>query len=350
MRRLSVILERTDMARRTLALTLAALAVAALPPTPARAAPAPVELTLVSYAVAKPLFAKLIPEFQRTWREQTGQEVRFKESYGPSGAQARSILGGLDADLFATNLQTLVPPLVAAGIVKPGWETRLPNGASPASSVIAVIVRAGNPKHLQTWQDLAAPGVEIVAINPKTSGNARWGVLAGYGAILREKDARAAEAWVSALVRNTRTLASGGREATDAFVKNGVGDALLTFENEALFAARATGAPIEYVVPAANVRTDFPVVVVDQVVDRKGTRAVAEGFAKFLWSPRAQVIYAEAGYRPADPAAAKAAAGRFREVPRLFSVDDVGGWSKIDPALFADGALYDRAQAARGGR
>jgi sulfate transport system substrate-binding protein len=333
-------------------LALASAVALAVFPRASTASPAsgPVELTLVSYAVAKPLFAKVIPEFQKAWREQTGQEVRFKESYGPSGAQTRSILGGLEADVYATNLQTLIPPLVEAGIVKAGWEMRLPSGASPASSVIAIIVRPGNPKRIQTWQDLAVPGVEIVAINPKTSGNARWGVLAGYGAVLREKDAKGAEAWVQALVRNTKTLASGGREATDAFVKNGVGDALLTFENEALFAAKATGEAVEYVVPPANVRTDFPVVVVDRVVDRKGTRAVAEAFAKFLFSPKAQALYADAGYRPSDPAAAKAGAGRFREVPKLFTVDDVGGWPKIDRALFADGALYDTAQAARGGR
>ena len=334
--------------RSRLSLSLAAAAAVGAAAS-ARAA-SPVELTLVSYAVAKPLFAKLIPEFQRTWREQTGQEVRFKESYGPSGAQTRSILGGLEADVFATNLQTLIPPLVDAGIVKPDWEARLPNGASPASSVIAVIVRSGNPKKIQGWQDLAAPGVEIVAINPKTSGNARWGVLAGYGSVAREQDAKAADAWVQALVRNTKTLASGGREATDAFVKNGVGDVLLTFENEALFAAQVTGVPIDYVVPRINVRTDFPVVVVDRVVDKKGTRAVAEAFAKFLFSPKAQAIYAEAGYRPSDLVAARAAGGKLRPVPNLFTVEDVGGWAKIDRALFADGALYDRAQAARGGR
>lgn len=336
----------------TLRLVLAS-AVAFASVSPAHAAPTPsgpVELTLVSYAVAKPLFAKLIPEFQRSWRERTGQEVRFKESYGPSGAQTRAIVGGLEADVYATNLQTLVTPLVEAGLVNAGWEKRLPNGASPASSVIAIITRAGNPKRLAQWQDLAAPGVEIVAINPKTSGNARWGVLAGYGAVLREQDGKAADAWVQALVRNTKTLASGGREATDAFVKNGIGDALLTFENEALFASKASGEPIDYVVPAANVRTDFPVVVVDRVVDRRGTRAVAEAFAHFLFSARGQALYAEAGYRPSDPEARKAFAGRFRDVPKLFSVDDVGGWAKIDQALFADGAAYDRAQAARVGR
>lgn len=333
------------------ALVTAFLALDAFDPT-ARAAPppAPVEITLVSYAVAKPLFAKVIPEFKKAWKAQTGQEVRFKESYGPSGAQTRAIAGGLEADVFATNLQSLVAPLVSAGLVNADWATRLPNGASPASSVIAVITRAGNPRKIRSWEDIAAPGVEVVAINPKTSGNARWGVVAGYGSILREKDPKAAEAWVTALVRNTRTLASGGREATDAFVKNGVGDVLLTFENEALFVAKASGAPIEYVVPTVNIRTDFPVVVVDRVVDRRGTRAVAEAFARFLFSPPAQALYAEAGYRPVDPEARKAAGSRFRDVPKLFSIDDLGGWSKVDSTLFADGALYDRAQAARSGR
>jgi sulfate transport system substrate-binding protein len=325
-------------------------AAALLAPAGARAAPPPVEITLVSYAVAKPLFAKVIPEFQKAWREQTGQEVRFKESYGPSGAQTRAIVGGLEADVYATNLQPLVTPLVEAGLVKPDWATRLPNGASPASSVIAVITRAGNPRGIRGWEDIAAPGVEIVAINPKTSGNARWGVLAGYGAMLREKDAKAAEAWVTALVRNTKTLASGGREATDAFVRNGVGDVLLTFENEAVFVSKAASGAVEFVVPAANIRTDFPVVVVDGVVDRRGTRAVAEAFAKFLFGPKAQALYAEAGYRPLDVAALKAAPAAFRAVPKLFSIDDLGGWPKVDAALFADGALYDRAQAARGGR
>lgn len=333
------------------ALLAAVVALAGFVPA-ARAAPppAPVELTLVSYAVAKPLFAKVIPEFKKAWKEQTGQEVSFKESYGPSGAQTRAIVGGLEADVLATNLQSLVAPLVSAGLVKGDWATRLPNAASPASSVIAVIVREGNPKKIRSWEDIAGSGVEVVAINPKTSGNARWGVVAGYGSLLREKTPQVAEAWVTSLVRNTRTLASGGREATDAFVKNGVGDVLLTFENEALFVQKASGTPIEYVVPAVNIRTDFPVVVVDQVVDRRGTRAVAEAFARFLFAPRAQALYAEAGYRPADPGARKAAGAKFRDVPRLFSIDDLGGWAKVDAALFADGALYDRAQAARSGR
>jgi sulfate transport system substrate-binding protein len=340
---------RPQLLLRT-ALAAIALAAAVAPAARAAAADAPVQITLVSYAVAKPLFAKVIPEFQKAWKERTGQEVRFKESYGPSGAQTRAIIGGLEADVYATNLQSLVPPLVEAGLVRADWATRLPNGASPVSSVIAIITRPGNPRNIRSWEDIAAPGVEIVAINPKTSGNARWGVAAGFGALALQKDQKAADAWVEALVRNTRSLASGGREATDAFVRNGIGDVLLTFENEALFASKASAEPIEYVVPAVNIRTDFPVVVVDKVVDQRGTRAVAEAFARFLFEPRAQALYAEAGYRPVDPGARKAAAGRFREVTKLFSIDELGGWSKVDKALFADGALYDRAQAARGGR
>lgn len=339
------------MSSRAPILLLAALAALALGAPEARAAApaAPVQITLVSYAVAKPLFAKVIPEFRRAWKERTGQDVRFRESYGPSGAQTRAILGGLEADVYATNLQSLVPPLVQAGLVRADWATRLPHGASPASSVIAIITRPGNPRKIRSWEDIAAPGVEIVAINPKTSGNARWGVAAGYGALALQSDRKTADAWVEALVRNTRALASGGREATDAFARNGIGDVLLTFENEALFASRASASPIEYVVPAVNIRTDFPVVVVDKVVDQRGTRAVAEAFARFLFEPHAQALYAEAGYRPAGPEARKAT-GAFREVTRLFSIDDLGGWPKVDEALFADGALYDRAQAARGGR
>ena len=240
---------RPSRARAALA---AALAFAALIPSASRAAPSPsgpVELTLVSYAVAKPLFAKVIPEFQRAWRAQTGQEVRFKESYGPSGAQTRSIVGGLEADVYATNLQSLVAPLVEAGLVTRGL------GEAPAERRLAgVLGHRGHHPRRQPEEDpgLGGPrraGGRDRRHQPEDLGNARWGVLAGYGAVLREKDAKAAEAWVQALVRNTKILASGGREATDAFVKNGVGDALLTFENEALFASKASGEPIEYVVP-----------------------------------------------------------------------------------------------------
>ena len=306
-----------------------------------------VQLTLVSYAVAKPVYAKIIPAFTKHYKAQTGQDVKFTESYGASGAQSRSIVGGLEADVLATNLQANVDMLVEAGLVKADWAERLPNKASPVSSVISVIVRKGNPKNIKSWQDLAKDDVEIVAINPKTSGNARWGVLAGYAAILKTQDEAAADAYVKALVGNTKTLVAGGREATDTFLKNRVGDALLTFENEARFANKVSRLGLEYVAPDPNIRTDFPVTVVDKVVDKRGTRQAAEAFAKFLFSEEAQAIYGELGYRPYDEKVAAKFAGELEKVNKILTIDDVGGWATIDKKIFADGALYDQAQARK---
>jgi sulfate transport system substrate-binding protein len=301
-----------------------------------------VTLTFVSYAVAKPVYAKIIPAFKKQYKAATGNDVTFKESYGPSGAQNRSIVGGLEADVLATNSQMYVDDLVKADLVKSDWATRVPNGGSPATSVIVAITRAGNPKNIKTWTDIAADGVQIVAINPKTSGNARWGVLAGYAALKNGDDTKAAEAYVQGLVKNTKTLVAGGREATDAFVKNGVGDVLLTFENEAKFAAKS-GQNLPYVTPETNIRTDFPVAVLDKNVDKHNTRAAAEAFVKFLFSPEAQQFYADAGYRPSDT---NVKTEGLAEIKKLITIDDVGGWPTVEKALFADGALYDQALAA----
>lgn len=307
----------------------------------------PVQLTLVSYAVAKPVYAKIIPAFIKQYKADTGRDVKFKESYGPSGAQTRAIVSGLEADILATNLQAYIDPLVNAGLVKSDWNTRLPYGGSPVSSVIVAVVRKNNPKNIKTWTDIAADGVQVVAINPKTSGNARWGVLAGYASILKTADQAAADGYVQGLVRNTKTLVGGGREATDAFVKNRIGDVLLTFENEAKFAGKVGGQDLPYVAPETNVRVDFPVCVIDKNVDKHGTREAAEAFAKFLFSDAAQTLYAEAGYRPNEPKTAEKFAGEFSKTTRMITVDELGGWPAIDKALFNDGALYDQAQAKK---
>ncbi|HEX8325802.1 MAG TPA: sulfate ABC transporter substrate-binding protein [Tepidisphaeraceae bacterium] len=302
------------------------------------------ELTFVSYAVAKPVYAKIIPAFKKQYKADTGEDVTFKESYGASGAQTRAIVGGLEADVLVTNVQAYVDPLVEAGLVSADWAKRLPNGASPASSVIAIVTRPGNPKNIKTWTDITADGIQIVAINPKTSGNARWGVVAGYAALTKTADAKAGEDYVRGLVRNTKTLVSGGREATDAFVKNRVGDVLLTFENEAKFANKVGGQDLPYVLPETNIRVDFPATVIDKNVDKHNTRKAAEAFVKFLFSETAQVIYAENGYRPFDEKVAARFDGEFAKITRLLTIEDVGGWSAVDKALFADGALYDQAQ------
>jgi len=329
---------------------LAVIAGNLLIPSMIQTQPSPVELTLVSYAVARPVFAKIIPEFQKEWQAKTGQRVTFKESYGPSVAQTRSILAGLEADILAQNMQTFITPLVERNMVRPDWQRRLPNSAIPAHTFMALITRPNNPKNIKDWQDLTRSGVGIVAINPKTSGNARWGLLAGYGAVLKSQGREKAREYVMAMVKNITRLVNSGREATDAFVKNRIGDVMINFENEIIFTNEAIPRDFPYTVPTANIQVDFPVTVVDSVVDRRGTRQVAEEFTKFLFTPKAQEIYAEVGYRPTNQQVFQKYSKQFQSVSKPYKVRDFGGWQIIDKDLFADGALFDQAQRAAAGR
>lgn len=308
--------------------------------------PSSVELTLVSYNVAKQLYARLIPEFQKEWKAKTGQEVKFKESYGPTFPQARAILEGLEADVFAINTQAGVDVLVEKGFVRRGWEKRLPNNAVPASTVMALVSRPGNPKQIKTWNDLTRSGVQIVSINPKTSGNARWGILAGYGSILKTQGQSKAREYLNNLVKNARTIVNNGREASDTFIRNRVGDVMINFENEIIFTNELIPKDYPYVAPSPNIQVDFPVTVVDKVVDKKGTRKVAEAFAQFLFSPKAQEIYADLGYRPSNAKIRQKYAKQYAPVQKQYTIADFGGWSKVNRELFADGALFDSAQAA----
>lgn len=306
-----------------------------------------VELTLVAYGVAKPLFSKMIPAFQEEWKAKTGQDVKFKESYGGSGAQTRAILGGLQADVLAQNLQSNIDPLVEKGFVSKDWSQRLPNQASPASSVMVIVTRPGNPKKIENWNDLTRDRISIVAINPLTGGNARWGIMAGYGSTLKSQGEQAAENYLKGFVKNTKSLVSNGREATDAFVKNKIGDALVTFENEIIFTNDAIPEDYPYIVPATNIQADFPVTVIDKIVDKRGTREAAEAFTKFLFSPKGQELYAQAGYRPIDKQAYEKHASQYKPVTTLYKIADFGGWQPVNKKLFANGALFDTAQAAR---
>lgn len=302
------------------------------------------ELTLVSYAVAKPVFARLIPEFQKQWQARTGQRVTFKESYGASGAQTRAILGGLEADILAQNIQSNIDPLVEKGFVRADWQKRLPNQAVPATTVMVLITRPGNPKNIRTWSDLTRPDVEVLLINPKTAGNARWGIMAGFGAMQKSFGEAKAQEYLNRLVANTKTLASSGRDGTDKFVKNRIGDVTINFENEVLFLNDSIPRDFPYMAPSPNLQVDFPVTVIDRTVDKRGTRAVAEAFTQFLFSPKGQEIYAEAGYRPFDPKVRQRFANRFQNVSRIYKISDFGGWGKVNALLFADGAWFDQAQ------
>lgn len=341
---------RPALSRRSLLTVLAASGVVAglgmAVSLRAPAQPQPVQITLVGYAVAKAAYSRLIPEFQKEWKERTGQTVTFKQSYGASASQTRSILGGLEADVLAQNLPTFITPLVEKGLVSPRWQQRLPNRAVPVSTVMAVVMRPGNPKKIQTWLDLAKPGVESVSLNPKTSGNARWGFLAGYGSVLKEKGDAAARSYLFKLVRNIKTQVNSGREATDAFVRNRVGDVLVTFENEIITTNEAIPRDFPYVVPSANLKVEFPVTVIDKVVDKRGTREVSEAFTRFLFSPNAQQIFAEAGYRPSNRQVLSRYSSQYRLVRQLRSVEDFGGWGVVNQTLFDDGALFEQAAKA----
>jgi sulfate/thiosulfate-binding protein len=239
---------------------------------------------------------------------------------------------------------------VERNLVRPDWQRRLPNSAVPAHTFMALITRPNNPKNIRDWQDLTREGIGIVAINPKTSGNARWGVLAGYGAILKSQGKEKARQYVMGMVKNISRLVNSGREATDAFIKNRIGDVMINFENEIIFTNEAIPRDFPYIVPSANIQVDFPVTVIDSVVDRRGTRQVAEEFTKFLFTPKAQEIYAELGYRPVNQQVLQKYSKQFPSVSKPYRVRDFGGWQIIDKELFADGALFDQAQRAAVGR
>ena len=308
--------------------------------------PSSVELTLVSYNVAKQLYERIIPEFKKEWKAKTGQDVNFKESYGPTFPQARSILEGLEADVFAINTQAGVQILVEKGFINPDWQKRLPNNAVPASTVMVLVTRPGNPKQIRTWQDLTRNGIGIVSINPKTSGNARWGILAGYGSILKTQGQEPARNYLNGLVKNAKTIVNNGREATDRFVRNGIGDVMINFENEIIFTNGVIPKDYPYIAPSPNIQVDFPVAVVDKVVDKKGTRKVAEAFVQFLYSPKVQEIYAQLGYRPSNDRIRQQYAKQYYPVQKQYTVADFGGWSKVNKELFSDGGLFDIAQQA----
>ncbi len=312
--------------------------------------PAPVELTLVSYNVAKPAYSRIIPEFQKYWKGKTGQTVTFKESYGPTIPQARSILAGLDADIFAINTQFAVDLLVENGFVNANWQKRLPNNGIPMTSVMVLVTRPGNPKQLRTWQDLTRNDIHLVAINPKTSGNARWGILAGYGSILKAQGPEKARAYLNGLVKNSKSLVNSGREATDTFIRNRLGDVMINFENEIIFTNDVIPRDFPYIAPSPNVQVDFPVTVVDKVVDKRGTRPVAEAFTQFLFTPKAQQIFAQVGYRPRDRAVYQQFQKQYQPVQKLYTVADFGGWKQVNRDVFADGALFDVAQRAAVGQ
>jgi len=309
-------------------------------PTTARAQ----TLLNASYDPTRELYQEFNAAFARYWKAKTGQAVSVKQSHGGSGAQARAVIEGLDADVVTLALAYDIDAIAQSGMIKTGWQQRLPNNSSPYTSTVVFVVRKGNPKGVKNWADLAKPAIQIITANPKTSGGARWNYLAAWGAALRQQGGseQKARQFVTELYRKVPVLDSGARGSTITFVQRGIGDVLLAWENEAYLALQESPGQLEVVTPPTSILAEPPVTVVDKVVDRKGTRAIAEAYLQYLYSPEGQEIAAKRHYRPRDPKIAAKYADTFTTVS-LFTIDEVfGGWQKAQKTHFADGGVFDQ--------
>lgn len=310
-----------------------------------------VELTLASFAVTRDAYTLIIPKFTQQWQQQHRQKVSIRQSYGGSGAQTRAVVDGLDADIVHLALALDTDRLVKAKLVNPGWQTRLPNQGIVTQSVVALATRNGNPKGIRDWSDLTRPGVSVITADPKTSGVARWNFMALWAAALhantKDTNAPTPEASVGKVYDNVQILARDAREATDVFLK-GQGDALLNYENEMIL-AQTHGQKLDYTVPGVNISIDNPVAIVDQNVDKHRTREVAEAFVQFLFTPEAQQLFAQTGFRPVNTVVKQTPANqqKFPNIQTLFTIREFGGWSTVQAKFFDDTGLFNRLQVRR---
>jgi len=309
--------------------------------------PKAVTLLNVSYDPTRELYQEYNAAFAKYWQEKTGQEVTIDQSHGGSGKQARSVLDGLEADVVTLALAYDIDAInTNKELINEDWQQLLPNNSSPYTSTIVFLVRKGNPKHIQDWNDLIKPRVSVITPNPKTSGGARWNYLAAWGYALQQNgnDAEKAKAFVQALYKNVPVLDSGARDALITFTERGIGDVLVSWENEAFLATKGleNKADFEIVVPSVSILAEPPVTVVDSVVDKKGTREVAQAYLRYLYSEAGQEIAAKNYYRPRSEAMAQKYADQFTQV-KLFTIDDAfGGWTKAQQDHFADGGVFDQ--------
>ena len=324
-------------------------------PTEASASPTaeakpPIKLTLGAYTTPREAYGKLLPLFAAQWKEKTGQEVTFEESYLGSGAQSRAIVEGFEADIAALSLDGDIDRIAKAGLITHDWHT-LPYSGFVSTSVVTFAVRKGNPKNIRDWADLAQPGLEILTPDPKTSGGAQWNILALYGATIRGKvqgvsagDEAAASEFLKSVLKNVTVFDKGARESITNYEK-GVGDVAITYENEVLV-GQQKGQDYELVIPSSTILIENPVAIVDTYVDKHGTREVAEAFVQFLFTPEAQTIFAQYGLRSLDPAVAKTTADQYPPVTDLFTIgDQFGGWQEAAPKYFSETGIYTQAIA-----
>jgi sulfate/thiosulfate-binding protein len=327
--------------------TLAALAAVGFTTVAASAVLADTTLLNVSYDPTRELYKAVNEAFAKDWQAKGGDKVTIEQSHGGSGKQARAVIDGLQADVVTLALQGDIDQIARSGKIKADWQKRLGNNSSPYTSTIVFLVRKGNPKAIKDWDDLTKEGVEVITPNPKTSGGARWNYLAAW-AFADQKyghDEEKDKDFIKKLYANVPVLDTGARGSTTTFAQREIGDVLLAWENEAFLALDELGADkFDIVVPSLSIKAEPPVAVVDEVVDAKGTRKVAEAYLNFLYTPEAQKLIAHNYYRPSDPKSADPKdLARFVDV-KLISIDDplFGGWAKAQPKHFADGGIFDQ--------
>jgi sulfate/thiosulfate-binding protein len=329
------------------ALALAALTtvtgLASLAPTLAHAKD--ITLLNVSYDPTRELYQEINSVFAKQWKAKTGDDVVVKASHGGSGKQARSVIDGLEADVVTLALAYDIDAIAEKGLLTQDWQKKFKSNSTPYSSTIVFLVRKGNPKQIKTWDDVVKPGNSVITANPKTSGGARWAYLAAYGYALKKNggnDAKARE-FIAKLFEHVPVLDSGARGATVSFSERGLGDVLLTWESEVGLIKKEFGEDkFDVVYPATSILAEPPVAVVDKVVDKRGTRAVAQAYLEFLYTPQGQDIIGKYYYRPTDPKAAAKYAKQFPKIS-LFTIDDTfGGWTKAQKTHFADGGVFDQ--------
>lgn len=299
----------------------------------------------VSYDVARDFYKDYNPLFQKHWKATSGESVELKQSHAGSSKQVRAVADGLAADVVTMNQASDVDFLAEKGLVVSDYAKKFPNNASPYTSTMVFIVRKGNPKALQDWSDLVKPGVQVILPHPKNTGNGRYSYLAAWGYALKQPGGndKTAQEFVGKLLKNAPLFAAGGRDATTTFMQRKIGDVLVSFESEAELIAREFGkGEFEVVYPSLSILTEFPVAIVDKVVDKKGTRKLAQAYLDYLWSKDGQENAAHNYLRPRDPDVLKKYSAQFPSI-KTFSVDEVfGGWAKASPTHFKDGGTFDQ--------
>jgi len=306
---------------------------------------AEVSLLNVSYDPTRELYQDFNKAFAAHWKAKTGDDLKNKQSHGGSGKQARAVIDGLAADVVTLALAYDIDEIANRGLIAKDWQKRLPHNSAPYTSTIVFLVRKGNPKGIKDWNDLARPGISVITPNPKTSGGARWNHIAAWGYALKQPggNEKTAQEFLTKIYKNVPVLDSGARGSTTTFIERGIGDVLVTWENEALLAIKELGPEkVEIVSPSISILAEPPVAVVDKVVDRRGTRKVAEAYLQFLYTDEGQEIAAQNYYRPIDEKIAKKYATQYPKL-KLFTIEEVaGGWNKAQKTHFADGGVFDQ--------